>query len=96
MEQQIKELQDRVNKLEGLLYKFALTDRYMFSRNIQMQDGRSITLGTTTGTRIGIIGGASGEKIGLWGAVPVVQPTGVAVSAAGIHAALVSIGIITA
>ena len=93
MEQQIKELQNRIDRLEGLLYKFALTDRYMFSRNLQIQDGRSIQCGVTTGTRIGI---ATTEKIGMWGKVPVVQPTGVAVSAAGIHAALVSIGIITA
>lgn len=37
-----------------------------------------------------------GGKLGFFGAAPVVQPTGVAVSAAGIHAALVSLGLITA
>ena len=34
--------------------------------------------------------------LGFFGATPVAQPTGVAVSAAGIHAALVSLGLITA
>lgn len=38
----------------------------------------------------------AGEKHGFFGNSPVVQPTGVAVSAAGIHAALVALGLITA
>ena len=93
MEQQIKELQNRIDRLEGLLYKFALTDRYMFSRNLQIQDGRSIQCGVTTGTRIGT---TTTEKIGFYAKIPVAQQTGVAVSAAGIHAALVNLGLITA
>jgi len=36
----------------------------------------------------------SAQKIGFWNATPVAKPTGVAVTAAGIHAALVSIGLI--
>jgi hypothetical protein len=35
-------------------------------------------------------------KIGFYGAAPAVRPTGVAVTAAGIHAALVTLGLITA
>jgi hypothetical protein len=38
----------------------------------------------------------SDGKIGAFGQTPVAQPTGVAVTAAGIHAALVSLGLITA
>lgn len=39
---------------------------------------------------------AQPNKLGFYGATPIVQPTGVAVTAAGIHAALVSLGLITA
>lgn len=35
-------------------------------------------------------------KLGFYGAVPVAKPTGVAVTAAGVHAALVSLGLIAA
>jgi hypothetical protein len=38
----------------------------------------------------------AGDKIGFYGAAAVAQQTGVAVSAAGIHAALVNLGLITA
>ncbi len=37
-------------------------------------DGANIAFGTTTGTQIGTVGGAAGQKIGFWGATPVVQP----------------------
>ena len=80
MEQQIQELQMRVNKLEGLLYKFALTDRYMFSRNLQIQDGRSVTVGTTTGARIGT---AATEKISVYGVTPVIQASAISAPSGG-------------
>lgn len=35
---------------------------------------RNIILGTTTGTQIGTLGGASGQKLGFWAATPIVQP----------------------
>lgn len=41
------------------------------------------------------VGGTSGE-VGFYGTTPVALQTGVAVSAAGIHAALVNLGLITA
>lgn len=40
--------------------------------------------------------GSGERRIGFFGATPVAQQTGVAVSAAGIHAALVNLGLITA
>ena len=43
-----------------------------------------------------IRGDGSGPAIGFFGAAPAARPTGVAVSAAGIHAALVTLGLITA
>lgn len=42
------------------------------------------------------IGNATNDKIGFYAATPIVQQTGVAVTAAGIHAALVSLGLFTA
>ena len=45
------------------------------------------------GTRLGK---AATELVSFYGATPIVQQTGVAVSAAGIHAALVNLGLITA
>lgn len=71
------------------------SDRYVFEKAIQIADGRNIQVAKGTGTKIGTEGGATGQKLGFFGATPVVQRTGVAVSAAGIHAALVSLGLIT-
>lgn len=61
--------------------------------NITIADGANIIVNTTTGTQIGT---AAGQKIGFYGATPVAKQTGVAVSAAAIHAALVSLGLIGA
>ena len=72
------------------------SDRYVFEKLIQFLDGRNIQLGTSTGTKIGTTGGASGQKLGFFNTTPVVQQTGIAVTAAGIHAALVNLGLITA
>lgn len=54
---------------------------------------RNIATDTTTGTKIGT---STSQKLGFFGATPIAKPTGVAVSAAGIHAALVSLGLIAA
>jgi hypothetical protein len=43
-----------------------------FSENLTMDDGKQIILDTTTGTEIGT---ATSQKLGLWGATPVVQPS---------------------
>ena len=43
-----------------------------------------------------IRGDGSGPALGFFGTAPAARPTGVAVSAAGIHAALVTLGLITA
>lgn len=48
---------------------------------------------TGAGTKIGT---ATTQKLAFYGATPIVQQTGVAVTAAGIHAALVNLGLITA
>lgn len=51
----------------------------------------------TGGTGVTIIdGNGAADKLGFFNTTPVVQQTGVAVTAAGIHAALVNFGLITA
>lgn len=93
---ELEQLKQRVDHLEGVLNSFSKKDRFLFGKAIQFSDARNIQLGKTTGTQIGTEGGTSGQKLGFFGATPVVQRTGIAVSAGGIHAALVSLGLITA
>jgi len=54
-------------------------------------DGRTVLQGTNI-----YIGTGTGKKIGFYNATPVAQQTGVPVTAEGIHAALVNLGLITA
>lgn len=56
-------------------------------------DAVNLALGTTTGTKFGT---ATSQKLAFYNATPIVQQTAVAVTAAGIHAALVNLGLITA
>lgn len=86
-------LTQRVEELERIIHDLVLSDRYMFQKNLQYMDGRNIQLGIGTGTKIGTAGT---QKMGFYGATPIIRPTGVAVSAGGVHAALVSLGLITA
>jgi hypothetical protein len=61
--------------------------------DISLANAKNIIFNTTTGSMIGTTGT---QKLGFYGALPVIRPTGVPVTAAGIHAALVSLGLITA
>ena len=45
---------------------------YVFSKDIQMLDGRKIQTGRTTGTKIGT---GTDQKIGFWNTTPIIQPT---------------------
>ncbi len=69
-----------------VLYTFGLS-------NLTFGDAVDIAFNTTTGTKIGT---STSQKLAFYNATPIVQQTGVAVTAAGIHAALVSLGLITA
>jgi hypothetical protein len=42
--------------------------------NFTVTDAKNIVLGTTTGTQIATVGGASGQKLAFWGSSPIVQP----------------------
>ena len=91
-----EQLLKRIEELEAIIKPIIGSSKYIFSKDIRIWDGANIIVAPGTGTRIGTAGGASGQKIGFFNAPPVVQQTGVAVSAAGIHAALVNLGLITA
>ncbi len=92
---EVEQLQKRVQELENVVYMILASDRYIVQKHVQILDGKNIQVATGTGTKIGTVGGATGQKIGFFGATPVVQQTGVAVTAGGIHAALVNLGLIT-
>lgn len=66
---EVEQLRVRVEYLEGVINSLVLSDRVVFSRHIQMLDGRNIQLGTT-GTMIGT---ASTQKIGFLGKTPIGQ-----------------------
>jgi len=63
-EQEIREI------IRDELSNFIQSDRYNFFRKIQIQDGRNIQLGRTTGTQIGE---AANQKVSLHGATPTIQ-----------------------
>lgn len=89
-----QEQEARIKDLsKQLLAEYLKSDRFLLQTTLQMLDGRNIQLGRGTGTKIGL---SALEKIGFYGTAPVAQQTGVAVSAAGVHAALVALGLITA
>lgn len=59
---------------------------------INLPNGANISAAQSTGSQIGT---ASTQKLGFYGATPTTRPAGVAVTAEAIHAALVSLGLIT-
>lgn len=65
----------------------------MAAPNIQTSTNPQTVTGGEAGT---IVGKTTTETVGFYGTTGVEQQTGVAVSAAGIHAALVALGLITA
>ena len=73
MPQEIQELKQRISKLEALLNVFIFSDRYIFQKDIEMQDGRNIQLSTGTGTKIGT---ATTQKIGFYNTTPIAQRSG--------------------
>jgi len=66
-----------------------------FQPGIGTTEGSAIFENSRSSVVIKISGTSTTATLGFFGATPVVQPTGVAVTAAGIHAALVSLGLIT-
>ena len=52
------------------MQEFFASDRYIFSKTIQMLDGRNIQLAIGTGTKIGT---TTTQKLGFFNAAPVAQ-----------------------
>lgn len=65
-----EQLSARITELEERLFAIEKSDRYILSKLIQIADGRNIQLGRTTGTTIGT---ATDQKVGFYGATPVVR-----------------------
>lgn len=65
----------------------------MASPNIEGTSNPTATGGNASGV---VVGSKSSETVGFYGSTGVALQTGVAVSAAGIFAALVALGLITA
>jgi hypothetical protein len=47
---------------------------YMNATGLTFLDGLNLAVGVTNGTKIGTVGGASGQKLGFWNSTPIVQP----------------------
>lgn len=65
----------------------------MASPNVEGTSNPTSLGGSDMGVKVG---NATSETLGFYGATGVAKQTGVAVSAAGIHAALVALGLIAA
>lgn len=63
-EQQVRQIIRE--ELRTLLY----SDRYIFSKNISILEGRDIQLGTATGTKFGT---TTGNKLAFFNSTPVIQ-----------------------
>ena len=71
MEEQLQQQEKRIRLLENLIFVLIKSDKYYFSKHLVFADGMNISANTGTGTKIGT---ATGQKIGLWNVVPVIQP----------------------
>jgi len=60
--------------------------------DISLADTRNLIVGTLTGTKIAT---TASQKLGFFGATPVVRPTGVQATAASLYSALLSLGLIS-
>ena len=77
-EEQIRQLEERMRKLEAALTILLFSDRYQFQRDIQIHDGRSIILGSINGSKIGT---NASQLLGFYNATPVSRRTiGAAIS----------------
>lgn len=72
---EIETLKQRVDYLESVIKDITYSDRFLFSKTLQLQDGRNIQTGRGTGTKIGT---AADQKIALYGETPIVQQNAIA------------------
>lgn len=74
-----EQMGNRITQLERLLASFMLSDRFILMRTLQMQDGRNVLVGRGTGTKIAT---AADQKLGFYGATPVIRPSAIGAAAA--------------
>ena len=77
----------------GAHWDKAWVNNIELGNDMTIADAGNIILATTNGTKIGT---ANDQKLGFYGHATTAQQAGVLVTAAGIHAALVNLGLITA
>ncbi|KKL18293.1 hypothetical protein LCGC14_2476980 [marine sediment metagenome] len=70
-----EQLNQRVEKLEGLLSQLIFSDRYIFHKTIQILDGRKIIVGTSNGLTIAT---ETTQKLGLYNTTPTAQQSHIA------------------
>lgn len=80
LKEELRKSENRIGLLENLIFNLIRTNKYKFSKNIEMQDGRNIELNTGTGTRIGT---ATGQKIGFFNKTPIVQVSAISAPTGG-------------
>ena len=64
---------------------------------VVLAEGTNISAGGTTGSKIGVTGGASGDKLAFWGSTPIVQPvlaTGAGKTVDNVITVLQSLGLV--
>ena len=78
MENDIKNLQNRIELLERVLGTVLISDKVLFKRHIELLNGRDIKLGIDTGTKVGT---AITQKLGFYNVTPIIQRSGAAQAA---------------
>jgi len=71
---------ERITRLENLLFQILRSDRFIFAKDLQIQDGRDIQVGRSTGTKIGT---GTDQKLGFFNATPVVRQSAVTTPTGG-------------
>lgn len=84
------DLEQRVRVLEAMLAAFVGSSQYQFQKDAKFYDGRNIQTGSTTGTMVGT---AANQKLGFFGATPIIQPV-TGTTTADINAALTALGLV--
>ena len=80
MEQEILQLKQEVAQLRNIVNYFVFSDRYIFQKDIELNDGRNIQVATGTGTRIAT---ATNQKLSVYGVTPVIQASAISAPSGG-------------
>lgn len=72
MEEQVRQLENKVKMLEGLIFNLVRSDRYTVAKDVEILNGRKIQLGTSEGTQMGT---ATDQKLAVLGSTPIIQQT---------------------